>query len=154
MVLFIAFHIMICVFLVCVILLQPGKADGGIGFGSSSQSIFGSKGASNFLTKTTSACAVLFLMTSFFLKRSRIREYTKSVIGKEPVSSSPATPATPGAAKGATDKGTTEKLQDAIKGAKNTEPNKAAETEAKNAKVPATAKAGEPVKAEPPTTKK
>ena len=73
-------HIVVCIFLVAVILIQPGKGDAGIGFGSSSQSIFGSKGAGNFLTKTTTVCAVVFLTTSFFLTRSRIQEYNKSVI--------------------------------------------------------------------------
>jgi len=72
--LFIVFHIAICVFLVVVILLQPGKSDAGIGFGSSSQSIFGSKGAGNFLTKTTSVCAIVFLLTSLVLTRSRIAD--------------------------------------------------------------------------------
>jgi len=87
--LLIILHIAICSFLVFVILLQPGKADGGVTFGgSSSQSIFGSKGAGNFLTKTTSVCAILFLATSFMLTRSRSTSVTKSVIGKEPVSES------------------------------------------------------------------
>lgn len=76
-------HILICVFLVVVILIQPGKSDAGIGFGSSSQSIFGSRGAGNFLTKTTSVCAIIFLVTSFFLTRSRIVEYNQSVIKEE-----------------------------------------------------------------------
>ena len=105
MTLFIILHISVCAFLVFVISLQPGKADGGITFGgSSSQSIFGSKGAGNFLTKTTSVCAVLFLVTSFFLTRSRIMEYTRSVIpanaateaakpGASPVSSPVPSPA-------------------------------------------------------------
>jgi preprotein translocase subunit SecG len=85
--LLIILHVVICAFLVFVILLQPGKADGGVAFGgSSSQSIFGSKGAGNFLTKTTSVCAILFLVTSFVLTRSRSLNVTKSVIGKEPVS--------------------------------------------------------------------
>ena len=89
MTLLIILHIMICTFLVFVILLQPGKADGGVAFGgSSSQSIFGSKGAGNFLTKTTSVCAILFLATSFMLTRSRSLNVTRSVIGKEPVSES------------------------------------------------------------------
>ena len=84
-------HIFICVFLVCVILLQPGKSDAGIGFGSSSQSIFGSKGASNFLTKTTSVCAILFLGTSFWLTRGRLREFTSSVITNDvPANAAPA----------------------------------------------------------------
>jgi preprotein translocase subunit SecG len=77
-------HVLVCVFLVVVILLQPGKGDAGIGFGSSSQSIFGSKGAGNFLTKTTSICAVLYLGLSFVLTRSRIQESTRSVIDSVP----------------------------------------------------------------------
>lgn len=98
MTLFVVLHIFICAFLVFVILLQPGKADGGIAFGgSSSQSIFGSKGAGNFLTKTTSVCAVLFLFTSFFLTRSRIMEYTKSVIPATAATEPAAKPATPAA---------------------------------------------------------
>ncbi len=89
-------HIFICVFLVCVILLQPGKGDAGVTFGSSSQSIFGSKGASNFLTKTTTVCAVIFLVTSLVLTRNRMHEFTGSVIKDEPSApTAPATPATP-----------------------------------------------------------
>lgn len=80
MIFFISVHVFICVFLVVVILLQPGKSDAGVGFGSSSQSIFGSKGAGNFLTKTTTVCAVLFLVTSLYLTRSRIQSVEKSVI--------------------------------------------------------------------------
>ncbi len=89
MTLLIVIHALICVFLVGVILLQPGKGDAGVGFGSSSQTIFGSKGAGNFLTKTTSACAVLFLLTSFFLTRSRIMEYSKSVISEKNATAAP-----------------------------------------------------------------
>ncbi len=92
----IVLHVLVCVFLVIVILLQPGKGDAGIGFGSSSQSIFGSKGAGNFLTKTTSVCAVLFLGLSFFLTRSRIQDASQSVIKDSEVpaaeSSAPAVP--------------------------------------------------------------
>ncbi len=73
-------HVLICLFLVAVILLQPGKGDAGIGFGSSSQSIFGSKGAGNFLTRTTTVVAVLYLGTSFVLTRNRMKESTQSVI--------------------------------------------------------------------------
>ncbi|MCX6103438.1 MAG: preprotein translocase subunit SecG [Proteobacteria bacterium] len=99
MTLLVILHIVICIFLVCVILLQPGKADGGVAFGgSSSQSIFGSKGAGNFLTKTTSVCAILFLFTSFVLTRSRSMNSTKSVIGKEPISAIPQASKVEGAA--------------------------------------------------------
>lgn len=102
MTLLIVLHIAVCAFLIFVILLQPGKADGGVTFGgSSSQTIFGSKGAGNFLTKTTSVCAVLFLLTSFILTRSRILEYTGSVIKDEPVKEAPkdAAPLNPDPAK-------------------------------------------------------
>ena len=97
MTLFIILHCAICIFLVGVILLQPGKADAGIGFGSSSQSIFGSKGAGNFLTKTTTVAAVLYLLTSFFLTRSRIQQYSSSVIKNEPAANRPVTPPPAGA---------------------------------------------------------
>ncbi len=96
MTLLIVLHITVCIFLVCVILLQPGKADGGgIGFGSSSQSIFGSKGAGNFLTKTTSVVAIMYLLTSFVLTRSRIKEYTSSVISGAAATPAPLKPTQP-----------------------------------------------------------
>ncbi len=96
MTLLIVLHVTVCIFLVCVILLQPGKSDGGIGFGSSSQSIFGSKGAGNFLTKTTSFVAIGFLLTSFVLTRSRIKEYTSSVIKANAAGAKVPAPAMPG----------------------------------------------------------
>ena len=89
----IAIHFVICLFLVLVILLQPGKSDGGVGFGAasgSSQSIFGSRGAGNFLTKMTTGAACLFLVTSFLLTRGRMKEFNSSVIKDEPASSAPA----------------------------------------------------------------
>ncbi len=88
----IVLHVLVCLFMVFVILLQPGKSDGGIGFGSSSQSVFGSKGAGNFLTKTTSVCAVLFLVTSFFLTRYRTMEFSSSVIKDTPAAAATPTP--------------------------------------------------------------
>jgi preprotein translocase subunit SecG len=91
--LFVLAHLFICIFLVIVILLQPGKSDAGIGFGSSSQSIFGSKGAGNFLTKTTSICAVVFIFTSFWLTRQQM-ENRKSVVDTVP-EERPAVPAKP-----------------------------------------------------------
>jgi preprotein translocase subunit SecG len=105
--LFIIFHVLICVFLVIVILLQPGKGDAGIGFGSSSsQSIFGSRGAGNFLTKTTSACAFIFLATSFVLTRSQIVSQAGIKIDTIPAApapvSKPADKAAPSGQPGAT----------------------------------------------------
>ncbi len=63
-VLVIAIHMLVCVVLTVVVLLQHGKgADVGAVFGGSSQTVFGSSGAGNFLTKLTSALAVVFFLT-------------------------------------------------------------------------------------------
>lgn len=87
-------HVIICVALIGIILLQPGKGDMGIGFGSSSQSIFGSKGAGNFLTKVTTVCAVVFILTSFMITKVRTMRAESSVIQPgttvEPVETVPA----------------------------------------------------------------
>lgn len=62
-------HVIVCVFLILVVLLQAGKGGGvGIAFGGGgSQTVFGSSGAGNFLTKMTSVTAALFLFTSLGL---------------------------------------------------------------------------------------
>jgi preprotein translocase subunit SecG len=62
-------HVFVCVFLIIVVLLQAGKGGGmGIAFGGGgSQTVFGSSGAGNFLTKLTSAAAFIFLITSLGL---------------------------------------------------------------------------------------
>jgi len=61
-------HILSCFFLIVVVLLQTGKgADMGAVFGGGSQTLFGSGGAGNFLTRLTTATAVLFMLTSLIL---------------------------------------------------------------------------------------
>jgi preprotein translocase subunit SecG len=61
-------HVLACVFLILVILIQPGKSGGGGIFGSAgAQQVFGGRGAGNFLTKTTWATATLFFATSITL---------------------------------------------------------------------------------------
>ena len=62
-------HVMVCVVLILVVLLQRGKgADmGAMLGGGSSQTVFGSRGAGNFLTKVTAGCAVIFMVTSLTL---------------------------------------------------------------------------------------
>jgi preprotein translocase subunit SecG len=62
-------HIMTCLLLVAVVLLQHGKgADVGAAFGSgASQTVFGAQGAGNFLTRLTTGAAVLFMLTSLAL---------------------------------------------------------------------------------------
>ncbi|RMD59450.1 MAG: preprotein translocase subunit SecG [Nitrospirae bacterium] len=61
-------HVIICLFLIIVVLLQSGKgAQIGATFGGSSQTLFGASGATTFLNKLTTAMAVLFMLTSLTL---------------------------------------------------------------------------------------
>jgi preprotein translocase subunit SecG len=66
----IALHVIVSVFLIFVILLQPGKADGMAAFaggGGGSQTVFGGRGSVTFLSKVTTVCAVIFMITSLTL---------------------------------------------------------------------------------------
>ena len=65
----IALHVIACLVLILVVLLQRGKgSDMGAALGGGgSNTVFGSRGAGNFLTKMTSACAVIFMVTSLSL---------------------------------------------------------------------------------------
>jgi preprotein translocase subunit SecG len=62
-------HLFLAIGLVALILIQHGKgADMGAAFGSgSSASVFGSRGASNFLSRSTAILAALFFVTSLTL---------------------------------------------------------------------------------------
>jgi preprotein translocase subunit SecG len=62
-------HILVCLFLILIVLLQTGKgADIGAAFGGgSSQTLFGSAGPGGFLTKITTGVAIVFMITSISL---------------------------------------------------------------------------------------
>jgi len=61
-------HVIVCLALICIVLLQTGKGAGiGAAFGGSSQTVFGSSGAAPFLAKLTAAAAVIFMLTSLGL---------------------------------------------------------------------------------------
>jgi preprotein translocase subunit SecG len=62
-------HVLICVFLIIVVLLQSGKAAdlaGAFG-GMGSQTAFGPRGAATLLSKATTIAAGLFMVTSLTL---------------------------------------------------------------------------------------
>lgn len=62
-------HIIVCIVLCVVVLLQQGKsADlaGAFG-GQGSQTAFGPRGAANLLTRLTTWCAIIFMLTSIGL---------------------------------------------------------------------------------------
>jgi preprotein translocase subunit SecG len=71
-------HVIVCLFLIGVILMQQSKgADlaGAFG-GQGSQTAFGPRGAANLLTKLTTWAAVIFMLTSIGLTVAMSRTST------------------------------------------------------------------------------
>ena len=62
-------HVMVCLVLIVVVLLQRGKGAeiGAVFGGGAGSTVFGSRGAGNFLTKLTTGAAVVFMLTSLSL---------------------------------------------------------------------------------------
>ncbi len=89
-------HVLLCVFMIFVILLQPGK-DAGMGAalgGGAATSAFGGRGAVTFLSKLTAVCAGLFFLTSLGLSLVGVRaSVATSVTSKAAAKPAPATPA-------------------------------------------------------------
>jgi preprotein translocase subunit SecG len=82
-------HIIVCLALIMIVLLQAGKgAEMGAAFGGASQTIFGSSGAMGFLTKLTTAVAVLFMITSLILTFSSSKQ-SSSVMRERPSQTAP-----------------------------------------------------------------
>ena len=66
-------HILVCFVLIVVIMLQSGSAAdlaGAFG-GAGSQTAFGPRGAATFLSRATTWCAIVFMMTSLALSVKR-----------------------------------------------------------------------------------
>ena len=111
-ILLVSIHVVAAFVLILVVLLQHGKgADIGAAFGGgASQTVFGSRGAGNFLTKMTTLFVVLFMITSMSLAYlSTPRSVLDGVEGQESAPTSvpetlpDATPIEPEAASGADD---------------------------------------------------
>ncbi|MBN1829226.1 MAG: preprotein translocase subunit SecG [Deltaproteobacteria bacterium] len=118
-ILIVALHVIICIILIMVVLLQTGKgAEMGAAFGGSSQTVFGSSGPGTFLSKMTTIVAIVFMLTSLWLayfayhkKSSLMEDAVKAPVEqtvpatteKAAVPAVPATPAQP-VAPGATQK--------------------------------------------------
>ena len=79
-------HIIVCLFLIILILLQPGKGGnlGSVFGGGSSESVFGSSGAAPFLTKLTRLLALIFVITSLSLGYFSVQSIKSSVITDTP----------------------------------------------------------------------
>jgi len=97
-ILLVIIHVLVCIALIMIVLLQTGKgSDMGAAFGGgSSQTLFGSTGASTFLSKATTGAAIVFMLTSLGLAwMSSHRTGTESVVTDTPAPiESPAQPAT------------------------------------------------------------
>ena len=101
--LIIILHLIICIALILVVLLQAGKgANMGAVFGGSSQTIFGSSGPGTFLGKMTIGIAVFFMLTSLVLsymagqKGSNLMKATGRPVAERQLPAAPASqPAVP-----------------------------------------------------------
>jgi preprotein translocase subunit SecG len=69
MTLLLVLHCMVCFVLITVVLLQRGKGSdiGAALGGGGGNTVFGGRGAGNFLTKLTTGSAILFMLTSLSL---------------------------------------------------------------------------------------
>lgn len=87
-------HVFLCVFMIFVILLQPGK-DAGMGAalgGGAASSAFGGRGAVTFLSKVTGVCAALFFITSLGLSFVGLKPSVAGGADEEkPAAAAPAT---------------------------------------------------------------
>ncbi len=87
-------HVLVCFVLVIVIMLQSGNAAdlaGAFG-GAGSQTAFGPRGAATFLSRATTWCAIVFMMTSLTLsvKRAPTGSFSTGSILEQTQSSTPA----------------------------------------------------------------
>lgn len=94
-------HVVVCLFLIIVVLLQSGKAAdlaGAFG-GMGSQTTFGPRGSATVLSKATTISAALFMLTSLFLSvlATRSAASSQSVLPtvKPPAKTAPAKPGLP-----------------------------------------------------------
>ena len=99
--LIIVVDVLAAVGLIALVLLQQGKgADMGAAFGSgASQTLFGSRGTANFLTRTTAALATVFFIANMALAYFATPAPRPASVTQEPASvpadSVPPTPAPP-----------------------------------------------------------
>src|SRR3954453_20981 len=91
-------HVLVCLFLIVVVLLQSGKAAdlaGAFG-GMGSQTAFGPRGSATLLSKATTGSAILFMVTSLSLSIMATRQsgVGSTILDKHPGPASTKQPAT------------------------------------------------------------
>ncbi|WP_461209433.1 preprotein translocase subunit SecG [Desulfocurvus sp. DL9XJH121] len=97
-------HIIACIILVVLVLLQSGKEGMGVIFGGGSSTVFGSSGAGGLLTKLTAFLAATFLVTSLVYNvLTSSRPAGDSIMTDEPAKVETQAPVAPEAPKGVDD---------------------------------------------------
>jgi len=94
-----AIHVLVCIFLILVVLLQQGKgADLSVFGGGTTQTAFGARGATTLLHKLTVGSFVIFIITTLLIGLPQIHRGGGTVMeGVEATETTPA-PAKPAAA--------------------------------------------------------
>ena len=81
----VVFHVIACMALILIVLLQTGKgAEMGAAFGGASQTLFGGSGGTTFLSKLTTGAAVVFMITCLGLTYLSAGPRTKSIMEDVP----------------------------------------------------------------------
>ena len=101
--LLIILHVLVCFAIIVIVLLQAGKgAEIGASFGAgASQTVFGTGGGKNFMTRMTTAAAIIFMLTSLTLAYFYGRLGSSSImpsatgVAPPPAAEAPAPPAPP-----------------------------------------------------------
>jgi len=90
-------HVVVCVFLIAVVLLQRGRGAeiGAVFGGGASNTVFGSRGAGNFLSKLTTWSAAIFMATSLALSYVWTRASNERLFDAETAVPAPAAAAKP-----------------------------------------------------------
>jgi preprotein translocase subunit SecG len=87
-------HVLTSLLIIAAVLLQSGKgAETGVMIGGSSQSMFGARGATPFLTKVTVVLATIFMVTSLSLALIKQNTVGSSLLLNAPIQALPAPPA-------------------------------------------------------------
>lgn len=104
MALLVTLHVLVCFVLIIVIMLQSGSAAdlaGAFG-GAGSQTAFGPRGATSFLSRATTWCAIVFMLTSLTLSMKRAPagsggpgSILEQTANPAPAKATPAKPVTP-----------------------------------------------------------
>jgi len=90
-------HIVVCVFLILVVLLQTGRGSdiGAVFGGGGGQALFGSSGPGTFLGKMTAVMAVIFMVTSLVIATQMFKGPATTVIQESTPKAAEEAPATP-----------------------------------------------------------